>query len=141
MSDIKAFMTASVGKEEKSVVVSNRFKDENGKPVPFVIKVLTQEENESLRRQASKPQKRNGVIIGEQLDSVKYGKLLVLASVKEPNLGDKELCKFYGTLDPLDVASRMLTAGEYGRLVQAITDLNGFTEEEAEVLEDEAKNS
>ena len=140
MGNIKAFMQASAGEETKEVIISKRF-IENGKPVPFKIKVLTQDENESLRKQASKPQKRNGVIIGEQLDSIRYGKLLVLASVVEPNLRDSELCKFYGTLDPMDVAGKMLTAGEYGRLVQAINDLNGFTEDEADILEDEAKNS
>jgi Fe-S-cluster formation regulator IscX/YfhJ len=41
-------------------------------------------------------------------------------------------------MDPLDVPSRMLTAGEFTKLTQEIMDLNDF--DDVESLEDEAKN-
>lgn len=140
MGDIKNFMVAAPAAETRSIIISDRFKDKDGNPVPFVIKVLTQEENEKLHKRASKPVKKNGVVVTETTDSELYGKLLVLESVVEPNLRDAELGKFYGTMDPLEVASKMLTAGEYGKLANAISDLNGFSDIEVEVLEEEAKN-
>ena len=45
MSALKAFLQPSVAGKTKEVIVSDRFKDENGKPVPFVIKAISQEEN------------------------------------------------------------------------------------------------
>ena len=78
-------------------------------------------------------------MIGDKLDTDKYGKELVLASVKTPNVRDSELCKFYATMDPLEVPSKMLRVGEYSKLVKAINDLNGLNDN-LEVLEEEAKN-
>ena len=59
----------------------------------------------------------------------------------ERDFTDAELCKRYGTYDPLDVPTRMLTAGESAMLADAILRLNGFLNESAEGLEEEAKNS
>ena len=140
MGDIKNFMVATPVTETRSIIISDRFKDKDGNPVPFVIKTLTQEENEKLRKRASKPVKKNGVVISETTDSDLYGKLLILESVVEPNLRDAELGKFYGTLSPEEVAGKMLTAGEYGKLASAISEFNGFTDSEVEILEEEAKN-
>ena len=78
-------------------------------------------------------------MIGDKLDSEKYGRELVLASVTTPNFRDTELCKFYATMDPLEVPSKMLRVGEYTKLVKAINDLSGFNDN-LDVLEEEAKN-
>lgn len=139
---IKAFMQPPVEAETKKVIISARFTDENGEPQPFVIRVISQETNESLRRQAGKPIKKNGVVIGEDFDPIKYGRLLINACTVSPNFKDRELCEYYKTLDPLDVPGRMLTAGEYAKLVREINDLNGFTvkDEDMDELEEEAKN-
>ena len=140
MSNIKYFLHPVVENETKDVIISKRFKDDDGNLVPFKIKVLSQAENEKLRVRASKPIKRNGVIVGQDFDSIKYGNMLVIASVVEPNFADAELCKAYNTLDPEEVPGKMLTAGEFNKLVRAINDLNGFSEDTEEVLEAEAKN-
>ena len=62
--------------------------------------------------------------------------------VVEPNFKDSELCSYYKTLDPLEVPGRMLTVGEYNRLVYAIKELNELitSEDELAALEEEAKN-
>ena len=133
-------MQPPVEAETKKVIISARFTDENGEPQPFIIRVISQETNEGLRRQAVKPVKKNGVVVGEDFDAAKFGKLLVMACTVEPNLKDTELCEYYKTLDPLDVASRMLTAGEYNKLVREINNLNGFTANSVDELEEEAKN-
>ena len=138
MSNLQAFMTPNT-EETREVIISDRFKDKDGKVVPFVIKSLSQAENEEIRKRASVPVIKSGVVIGDKLDTDKYGKELVLASVKTPNFRDSELCKFYATMDPLEVPSKMLRVGEYSKLVKAINDLNGLNDN-LEVLEEEAKN-
>ena len=52
MGDIKAFLQPPVLNETKEVIISKRFKDENGKPIPFVIRVIDQETNDRLIKQA-----------------------------------------------------------------------------------------
>ena len=41
MSKLSAFLHPVAVQEEKEVVVSRRFQDEDGKPVPFRIRALT----------------------------------------------------------------------------------------------------
>lgn len=139
MGNIKAFMQPPVEEKTKEVIVSDRFKD-GEECVPFVIRVISQETNEGLRKKASRPVHKNGTIIGENFDTGLYGKHLLLACVVFPNFKDSSLCDYYKTKDPLDVPGRMLTAGEYNKLIKEINKLNGFTED-PDILEDEAKNS
>ena len=141
MSDIKAFLQPPVMDETREVVISKRFKGADGEPAPFIIRVIDQETNTKLIRQATKKVKSNGQII-QELDNEKYGKLLVQTCVVEPNFKDAELCSYYKTMDPLDVPGRMLTIGEYNRLVYAIKELNELvtSEDELSALEEAAKN-
>ncbi len=139
--DIKAFLQPPVMNEEKEVIISKRFKGADGKPVPFVIRVIDQETNGKLLKQATKKTKSSGQLI-QELDSDKYGKLLVQACVVEPDFRNSDLCAYYKTVDPLDVPGRMLTVGEYNRLVSAIKEINELvtTEDEYSAMEEEAKN-
>lgn len=141
MSDIKAFLQPPVMDETREVVISKQFKGADGEPAPFIIRVIDQETNTKLIRQATKKVKSNGQIM-QELDNEKYGKLLVQTCVVEPNFKDSELCAYYKTMDPLDVPGRMLTIGEYNRLVYAIKELNELvtSEDELSALEEEAKN-
>lgn len=135
MGDIKAFLQPTVMDETKEVMISKRFKGADGQPVPFVIRAIDQETNDKLVRQAQKKNKVNGQIVSD-LDHEKYGKLLITTCVVEPNFKDSELCAFYKTVDPLEVPGRMLSSGEYAKLMQQINDLNGFNDD----VEEEAKN-
>ncbi len=141
MGDIKAFLQPPVMNEEKEVVISKRFRGADGKPVPFVIRVIDQETNGKLLKQAMRKTKLNGQIV-QELDSDKYGKLLVQACVVSPDFRDAEVCAYYKTADPLDVPGRMMTVGEYNRLVKAIKELNELitSDEELAALEEEVKN-
>ena len=138
MSALKAFLQPVMAGVTKEVIVSNRFKDEEGNAVPFVIKAITQKENEKLARMSRKTFNVNGSPV-EKLDNLLYTKRLVLACVQEPDFSAQEMCNYYGTEDPLDVPSQMLSIGEYNRLSEAILELNGMKDAE-DKLED-AKNS
>lgn len=124
--------------ETKEVVISKRAKREDGSPVPFVLRAIDQETNDKLIRRSQRRVKMNGQLVTE-LDSEKYGKLLVQACVVEPDFKNTELCEYYKTVDPLDVPSRMLSSGEYAKLMQEINCLNGFDDIDG-VLGETAKN-
>lgn len=137
MGDIKAFLLPPVMEETKEAVITKRAKGPDGKPVPFVLRALDQETNDKLIRRAQRTNKVNGQTVRE-LDTEKYGKLLISACVIEPNFKDAELCAYYKTVDPLDVPGKMLSSGEYAKLMQEINSLNGF--EDIDGLEETAKN-
>ena len=139
MGNIKAFLLPPVMEETKEVVITKRAKGPDGKPVPFVLRRIGQETNNKLLKQAQKREQKNGQIIVET-DNDKFGKLLVLASVVEPDFRNSELCAHYKTMDPLDVPVRMLSSGEYAKLMQEINKLNGFDDDTSYVTEDTAKN-
>ena len=135
MSKLSAFLHPVSLREEKEVVISDRFQDEEGKPVPFRIRSLTQEENDVLTKQATRQVKVNGQPM-EKLDSTDYTRRVIVAATLEPDFQSKELCDAYGVLDPLLVPGRMLLSGEYARLGREIMALSGFDRD----LEDEVKN-
>ena len=138
MDNLQAFLNPVSAEEVKEVVISKRFVDKDGKPVPFRIKTIMQEENERLTRKCRKVETIRGQRV-ESLDNQKYNRALIVACTVEPDFRNADLCKAYGTVDPLDLPGKMLTVGEANNLAREILDLNGFSDE-AEQLEDEAKN-
>ena len=141
--DLKAYMQPPVVNETKTVYPSKRLRGADGKPAPFVIRVIDQETNNKLIKQATEKKKANGRLV-ETLNSEKYGNLLIQACVVEPDLKNAELCSYYKTMNPVDTINRMLSVGEYNRLVREIKLLNEIDEladdEDAEIVEEELKN-
>ncbi len=135
MSDLHAFLHPVQGDDTVEVVISKRFLGEDGKPVPFRIRALTQEENDELTKKSMHLAK--GGRRGEkELDRIGYNRRILVAATVSPDFSNEELCAAYGTMDPLEVPSRMLLAGEYDRLSREILALSGFDED----LEEQAKN-
>ena len=134
MSKLSAFLHHSVTRLEKEVVISDRFRDEEGKPVPFRIRSITQEENEALSKRCRKTRRVNGQD-QEHFDSAEFSRLMVVEGTLEPDFRAAELCEAYGVMDHAMVPGRMLLAGEFDALLRAISDLSGFTR-----VEDEVKN-
>ena len=134
MSSLKALLNP-IQVENKEVIVSNRFQ-EDGKPVPFVIKPISEKENEQLLRKHTKKDKKTGQ---EVLDRTAYSHALVAAAVVYPDLKNAELQKAYGVLGEAELLSAMLTVGEFAKLSQAVTELSGLDEDINDLIE-EAKN-
>ncbi len=135
MSNLSAFLNPVNTEETREVVISQRFQDENGFPVPFVIRPISQEENERITKRATRTVKVNGQPV-EKLDSLEYGRRMVVAATESPNFASEELCVKYGTRDPLEVPPRMLLVGEYAKLSMAIMELSGLNDD----VEGQAKN-
>lgn len=137
MSNLSAFLNPVTADEEKEIVISKRFVDAKGNPVPFKIRAITQKENDRLTKLSMKSTKVNGQTVKE-LDRLEYARRLVVAATVDPDFSSKELCDRYGTMDPLEVPGNMLYTGEYQRLMSAIADLSGIGEDID--LGEEAKN-
>ncbi len=134
MSSLSAFLNP-VQTENKEVIVSERFR-ENGKTVPFVIRPITQQENETLMKKHRSVDKKSGV---EQFNRISYNRELTAMAVVEPDLNNAELQKRYGVLGADKVLSAMLYVGEYGTLMEAVQELSGLDQDINEDM-DEAKN-
>ncbi len=133
MKDLKAFLNP-IKTEEKEVIISDRFV-ENGKPVPFTIRPITQEENGKLMRKHTKKDKSGN----EVFDRVSYNQELMASAVVFPDLENAELQKAYGVLGATKLLVNMLYIGEYGMLLQEVNALSGLDKDINEEI-DEAKN-
>lgn len=125
MSKLSAFLNPVSAEQEREVVISNRFQDEKGNPVPFRIRAITQEENDKIVN-SCKRRLKNGE---DTVDTRLLGRKLVVAATVEPDFRSAEMCEHFGTLDPLEVPGKMLLSGEYSRLMEAINDLSGFNDD------------
>ena len=132
MSSLQAFLNP-IQVENKEVIVSNRFM-EDGEPVPFIIRPITQKENEQLIKKYTKKDKK-GV---ETFNRTEYIQALTANAVVFPDLTNAELQKVYG-LGESECLKNMLLIGEYAVLAQEVQELSGLDEDMDEDIE-EAKN-
>lgn len=133
MSSLNAFLNP-LQTENKEVIVSNRFQ-EKGKPVPFIIKPITQEENKALIKKFSKKDKKGN----ESFDKTEYVSALTSSAVVFPDLTNAELQKAYGVLGESSLLQKMLYVGEYATLAQEVQELSGLDKDINEDIE-EVKN-
>lgn len=140
-SKLSAFFAENAIKiENKKVVVSNRFRDEDGQPVEWEIKALTTDENEECQRKAmvNIPDAVRRGQYTRELDSIKYQSALNTAAVVWPDLNNAELQDKYGVKTPEALLKKMLYAEETAELTKEILSFSKI-----ETLEDkvqEAKN-
>lgn len=135
MSALSAFLHPAVTREEKEVIISKRFLGEDGKPVPFKIRSLTQEENAAIIKAATRKKKVDGQW-QDSVDANELGARTIVEATVFPDFRSAELCETYGTKDPVQVPGKMLLAGEFSRLLDAVSKLSGFDKS----LDEEAKN-
>lgn len=140
MSSLQAFFAQNTPSEiTEEVIVSERFKDENGKPIPWKVRAITEAENEQLRKAATQYVKGPGGRRVAEIQPEVYMTKVVVSSVVFPDLKNADLQKSYGVLGAEDLLKRMLLSGEYARLVQAVQEINGFDKDINELVE-EVKN-
>ncbi|MGG1598032.1 phage tail assembly chaperone [Paenibacillus naphthalenovorans] len=140
MSSLKAFFAQNVQSDiTEEFVVSERFKDESGKPIPWKIRTLSEAENEEIRKASTQYVKGKG---GQRVPETKpeiYLAKVAVASVVFPDLKDADLQKSYGVIGAEELLKKMLLAGEYATLIQKVQEINGF-ERDINDLVDEVKN-
>lgn len=140
MSSLQAFFAQNVQHEiVEEVVISDRFKDQNGKPIPWKIRAISEAENEQLRKAATQMMKGPGGRRIPQVQPEAYLAKVAAASVVFPDLKNAELQKSYGVMGAEDLLKTMLFSGEYAVLVQKVQEINGFDTDINEMIE-EVKN-
>lgn len=110
----------------------------DGMQSPFIIGEITNDVNEKLRKQATRQKKnpRTGQI-EQNTDQNYYTDLLLVASVKQPDLNNADIQKYYGTMgDASETLKTMLSFSEYNKLALAVNEISGVTE----TLDDEVSD-
>lgn len=139
-NSLSAFLKENVKAiENKKVQASERFLDENNKPMLWEIQAITASENQQLRQQCTKRigTNRAGQFV-EKFDSALYQAKLIARCVVFPNLNDVDLQNSWGALSAEQLATTMLSAGEFDQLFVDIVEHCGFKTDQE--LVDEAKN-
>lgn len=138
MSKLFAFLNPVPVHEEKEVFISDRFKDEEGKVVPFKIRSVTQEENDAITRQSYRRVRGENGQMTKEFDLITFRRKLAVAATVFPDFSDAELCGAYGTMDATEVVARMLLPGEFALLNEKISKISGFSADDTTAAE--AKN-
>lgn len=136
MSSLNAFLNP-IKLENKEVIISKRFM-EDGKPVPFIIKPISQEENKRLIKKFTKKEKKGREFV-ETFDRAGYVTAMTAFAVVFPDLQNSELQKAYGVLGESELLQKMLLIGEFATLSQEVQKLSGLDEDINEDIE-EVKN-
>ena len=128
------------------------FKDDDGNPINFEAKILTQQEitqiNENYRRRSVATDKKgNPLVNGGELvwkterDNARALRHIVVKSLQYPKLDDPELMKFYNCVDitqmPEKVFSRADEFAHVTRVVMALLGIGGQLSEEEQKQADE----
>lgn len=141
MTSLSAFFAQNVERiENKKVIISDRFKDEKGNPIPWEIKAITSEENDDIQRRSmvNVPIPGRKGQYRRELDDVKYQALLTTTSVVFPDLNNAELQDTYGVKTPEALLKKMLYLNEELKLTQEVLAYSNFETLEEKV--EEAKN-
>lgn len=142
MSNLSAFLNQQANRPAHvRFAVSPRFIGEDGQPVQWELRSLTQSESQKLKKECTKrvqmPGKK-GVFTSETDIDDLLCKMAVACTVF-PNLNDMELQDSYQVMGAENLLNEMLLPGEYTNFVDKLQEINGFDISMEDKVE-EAKN-
>ena len=122
------FKQNAMEKENKKILVSTRFTDDEGKPAKFEIKAITATEDQTLREACTSlkeiPGKKGQ--FAPMLNAGKYMSMLCAACVVYPELDNAALQDSYGVKTPADLLGEMLLPAEKTDLTVCAQNLCGY---------------
>lgn len=129
MSDQKnvSFFLRSNAEKKKEVISyapSERFKDADGNPVSFVLRLLSGPEISKLQNDAVTIDNE-----GADFDSGEFIASIMTNCVVYPNLKDAELQDSYQVMTEKDLLAAMLEGREYQRLAKKCQEINGLRDD------------
>lgn len=154
---MKAFMKEEL-KERGTMEFEGieRFKDESGKPIPFIIKQLSKAEQKEIRnryksKEVFRDKKNNGrpfisangrVAILEDYDSESAGLDIMVEAFVQPKLDDPALMEYYGIADRLEMPQTIFSTKEdYQYAENCLMEALGLaTQKKDDAIVDELKN-
>lgn len=138
--NLQAFMMQNARQvETEKKVISDRFIDENGKPIPFEFKAITGEEETLIRKSCMVKVKVKKHVTMDQLDQATFLGKVAAACIIYPELKNEELQNSYGVRGDDVLLKAMLLPGEYQEVLNIVQEINGY-EKDLNELKDEAKN-
>lgn len=137
--DLQAFLRPEVlPAREMEVILSERFCDQDGNPVPFKLKGISEDENSRIRRSCQR-QNHNGTD-APVFDRENYLRAFTAACVVSPDLKNQSLQQSWGVMGAEALIGVMLTAGEFSKLFAAAREVCGFISgSEAETVKNTLK--
>jgi len=139
---IKAFLKQNVAPiANLKVAVSQRFRDENGDPMEWELRAISEDENTRLKEDCTTRKRVKGGRLITNFNAHLYSRKLCTASIVFPSLADAELQASYAVTDSEELLGAMLLPGEFAELSKAAQEINGFDLEDFEEAKEEAKNS
>ena len=140
MGNLSYFLAGNAEKREnRKIVVSDRFRDTNG-PVAWELRSISATEDEAIRKSCTK----NVPVTGKKgqytqtFDANAYLAKLASAAIVFPDLNNTELQNSYGVMGAEQLVKTMLYKDEFDRLADALVDATDM--EDINDLVDEAKN-
>lgn len=123
MENLKLFLKENKIKRQNAFyAVTESMKDENGEAVKWEIRAVTTSEDEKIREECLREEKR-----GVKLDYNLYLKKLAVASVVYPPLYNAALQDSYNVRSAEELLSEMVdNPGEYQELLRFVQKMNGF---------------
>ena len=138
--DLSSFFRVNAVKtEEVKYVVSTRFVDKNKKPVEWILKPVSSQLDEDLRRQSTIRTKNATGQYQTDLDVNKYIGLLAVACTVYPNLNDANLQNSYNVMGADSLLKTMLLPGEYANYLLKVQEICGFDQKIDNMIK-QAKN-
>ena len=121
-------------------VTSDTYKDEKGKPIAWKLRAIDSELDQAIRNDCKrKIRGSRGGVSSVEFDSDKYGLLLSVNSVVEPNLKAADWQDAFGVKSAESLLRKMLLPGELQALQEKVFEINGFDMGMDDLVE-EAKN-
>ena len=125
---LKAFLKENVEViDNVEYVASPRIKDENGKPVAWKMRTLSNKEINLWKKDFIKTTIGDRGVRTEDFDNDEFVKKCLVESITYPDLNNKELLDSYGVMSAEELLTEMLNPGEYVRLNEKLNEINGFT--------------
>lgn len=136
---LKAFFMQNAEQiPNKKVVISRRFKDEDGQPIEWEIKALDAGTQQDIRTKAMEMKATGGKNANVKMNynTALSNILTAVNAVVFPDLWDIELQNSYGVKTPEALIGKMLLPDEFDKLIDEINAIS----ESADELEENAKN-
>ena len=142
MSNLSRFLAKNkIRRENGTYAPSKAFVDENGKPLAFEFRPISSKQNEAMRESHTKdiPVTGKPNMFRPKLNTAAYINELIVESVVEPDLYNKELQDSYGVKTPGELLYAMIdNPGEYQELSAWVQKYQGF--DTLEDKKEQAKN-
>lgn len=139
MANLAGFLKPTYKEKTVQIVISDRFLDEKGEPIPFILKSMTQDRMNAIAKRSVREQTVNGKKV-QVADTAQQIARCLIESCIQPDFRDAELCRAYGTEDPVELPQKMLLISEYEKLGQAFLELNGMSSDDFILTGEVTKN-